>query len=69
MHLFCDTDEFTCKCFLVTNAYRPNDALTLRCALQKDYEQTLLRVQMQLTAHVIGSRWPYHSNDAQDRLG
>lgn len=50
--------------FQVFNPYLANYPLTLWRAPLNDREQSLLRVQMELTAHVIGSRWPYHSKDA-----
>lgn len=53
--------------FQVFNPYPANYPLTLWRALLNDYGKSLLRVQTELTARVIGSRWPYHSKDAQDR--
>lgn len=57
------------KCFQVFNPYPANYPLTLWHALLNNYKHSLLRVQMELIAHVIGTRWPYHSKDAHDRLG
>lgn len=54
------------RVFQVFNSHPVNYPLTFWSALLNDYEQSLLRVQMELTAHVIGSRWPYHSKDAHE---
>lgn len=47
---------FTCQ-GQVFNPYQIHYPLTLWRALLNDYEQRLLKVQMELTSHVIVSRW------------